>query len=111
MANKDLKSLLTSYFNRGFTYKEIQLFLEKNHDRCISIATLKRRMKDFGLKRRNTEYHEMEVREHIRKQLDGPGCMVGYRHVWHTLQMQGVRAPRIVVQKLLKEMDPEGTEE
>ena len=111
MANKDLKSLLTSYFNRGFTYKEIQLFLEKNHDRCISIATLKRRMKDFGLKRRNTDYDEMEVREHIRKQLDGPGCMVGYRHVWHTLQMQGVRAPRIVVQKLLKEMDPEGTEE
>ena len=68
-------------------------------------------MKDFGLKRRDIDYDEMEVREHIRKQLDDPGCMVGYRHVWHTLQMQGVSAPCIVVQKLLKEMDPEGTEE
>ena len=71
MADNDLKSLLTSYFNRGFTYEEIRRFLDKNHDRCLSIATLKRRMKDFGLKRRDADYDEMEVREHIRKQLDG----------------------------------------
>ena len=30
--------------------------------------------------------------------------------MWHTLEMEGLRVPRIVVQDILKEIDPEGTE-
>ena len=34
----------------------------------------------------------------------------GYRSIWHTLQLRGKRVPRIVVQELLWEIDPEGSE-
>ena len=60
----------------------------------ISMATLKRRVKAYGLKRRNTDYDIDLVRGQIRRLLDGPGCMGGYQYVWHTLQRSGVRVPR-----------------
>ena len=49
------------------------------------------------------------VRENIRVILDGPGCLGGYRAVWHTLCIQGIQVPRTVVQTMLKELDPEGS--
>ena len=36
--------------------------------------------------------------------------MGGYRTVWHTLELEGFRVPRIVVQEIVRELDPEGTE-
>ena len=42
--------------------------------------------------------------------IDGPCSAHGYRAMWHTLEMEGLRIPRVIVQDLLKEMDPEGTE-
>lgn len=35
---------------------------------------------------------------------------MGYRSIWYTLAMEGIRVPRVFVQDLLKEMDPEGSE-
>ena len=37
---------------------------------------------------------------------DGPDCISGYRHVWHSLQLKGHQVPRQVVETLLREMDP-----
>lgn len=105
------EELIRSYFYGGFKYDEIREFLEKNHDIDMSIATLKRRVKAYGLKRKNPEYDVNEVREKIRGLLDGPGCSGGYRTVWHTLEMQGLRVPRKIVQELFKELDPDGTAE
>ena len=36
--------------------------------------------------------------------------MGGYRTVWHTLELEGFRVPRILVQEIIRELDPEGTE-
>ena len=36
--------------------------------------------------------------------------MGGYRTVWYTLELEGFRVPRIVVQEIIRELDPEGTE-
>ena len=38
-----------------------------------------------------------------------PGCLQGYRSIWHTLQLKGIRKPHVAVQQFLKESDPEGT--
>ena len=54
----------------------------------MSIATLKRRMKEYNLKGRHVEYDVDSVREKIRSLLDGPDCMGGNKHTWHTLKMQ-----------------------
>ena len=74
----------------------------------MSIATLKRRIKQYGLQRRNIDYDVNVVRAKIVNILDGPGCMGGYRHVWHTLKLQGISVPRSVVRHLVKLLDPEG---
>ena len=102
---------IRDYFNKGFTYSEILALLQNNHSIQMSIATLKRRVKAYGLKRRHLDYDVDSIRDHIRTLLDGPGCMGGYRHIWHTLKMRGISVPRSVVEVLLRELDPEGTAE
>ena len=98
------------YFFRGFTYEEIRNFLQINHGLEISITTLKRRIKAYGLKRRMPDYDVGQIRAAIENILDGYGSIQGYRAVWHTLQLKGLRVPRIVVQEILREIDPEGTQ-
>ena len=102
------ENLIKEYFSKGFKYKEIIEFLTKNHSINMSIATLKRRIKLYGLQRKNADYDIDVITEKIRTILDGPGCIAGYRHVWHTLKLQGISVPRSVVQHIIKQLDPEG---
>jgi hypothetical protein len=112
----DEESIITYYFNRGFSYEEMLLFLEKRHYCKMSRSTLLRRLKAYGLSRRgfannpNSNCIVEQVRQRIRELINGPASSGGYRTVWHTLEMEGLRVPRIVVQDILKELDPEGTE-
>ena len=112
----DEEGILRHYFNRGFSHKEMLLFLEKYHDYKISRITLIRRVKSYGLIRRgfvtseNSDQITEAVRERIREIVNGPGQCGGYRTLWHTLEMEGLRVPRIVVQQVLKEVDPDGCE-
>lgn len=105
------EELIRYYFYKGFTYQEICQFLSQYHDKEMSLSTLKRRVKQFGLRRRNPEYDVNLVRDAIISLLEGPDCLQGYRSIWHTLQMNGIRVPRLVVEQLLRELDPEGTME
>ena len=43
-------------FLRGFEYKEIRLFLFKNHGIEMSLSTLKRRIEQYGLRRQRPDY-------------------------------------------------------
>ena len=67
-------------------------------------------MKEFGLRRKLALYDEAEVRRQIEQEMEGPGCMAGYRSMWHTLSMKGIRVPRRVVEEIMGELDPEGCE-
>ena len=106
----DEESVIKYYFSRGFEYQEILHFLHKNHDHHISYSTLLRRLKQYGISRRNPNtLHQMDdVRKRVQEILNGPGSAGGYRSVWHTLELEGLRVPRVVVQQLLVEFDPEG---
>ena len=107
----DEEEIIHFYFYRGFHYEEILNFLQKFHDKEMSLSTLKRRIKKYGLQRKNSDYDLDVVRDAVRSLLDGPGCCRGYRAIWHTLQMNGVTVPRVVVAELLRELDPEGVQE
>ena len=72
------------------------------------MRTLKSRLKAFGLRRRSLLFDEGETRARIQQELDGPGCMAGYRSIWHTLRHENFDVPRQAVANLLQEMDPEG---
>ena len=51
------------------------------------------------------------VEEQIKQHISGPGSSQGYRSMWHSLRLDGIEVPRGVVQYLLKEIDPEWTED
>ena len=93
-------------FFRGFEYKEIILLLLKNHGIEMSLRTLKRRIKSYGLRRQQPEYNIDQVRASVPTIIDGHGSLQEYRSVWHTLQLRGTRESRVVVKELLREMDP-----
>ena len=42
-----------------------------------SLRTLKNELKVLGLQRRNMVADEAQVRQRIREELDGPGCLPG----------------------------------
>ena len=109
--NASMEELIQMYFFKGFGYEEIRLFLERNHDVSVSLSTLKRRIKQLGLKRRNPEYNIGEVRAAIMRIVNGPQGTQGYRSVWHALQMDGFRVQRKIVADVLREIDPDGVNE
>ena len=85
--NVEAKSRGNLYIVHRFEYKVIQQFLSKFHNIEMSMSTLKRRLKEFGLQRKRHEAINMnEVTEIIRRKLNGPGvCLVteqcGIRYV------------------------------
>ncbi|XP_046861913.1 uncharacterized protein LOC124455267 [Xenia sp. Carnegie-2017] len=112
----DEQSLITYYFHRGFMYDEIILFLAKRHNTVMSYSTLLRRLKVYGLNRRGffqrdeSEETFHQAKRRISEMINGPQSSAGYRSIWHTLEMEGLRIPRVVVQDLLKELHPDGVE-
>ena len=60
------ESIIRYYFFRGFEYKEIILLLLKNNNIEMSLSTLKRRIKGYGLRRQRPEYNISEVRASIQ---------------------------------------------
>ena len=98
------------YFFRGYTYESIVKLLAKQYDILISERTLKCRLQSYGLRRRLPNYDLAQVRRRIAHELDGPGCMGGYRSIWHTLRFEGLQVPRRVVATVVRELDPEGCE-
>jgi hypothetical protein len=106
----DEESLIKYYFYKGFEYNNIIGFLSTYHNIDMSRRTLERRLQQYGLRRKNPDYDIELVTDEVRRILDGPGCIPGYRHVWHTLKLKGYQVPRIIVELLVRELDPEGCE-
>ena len=51
------------------------MFLSEYHGINMSLRTLRNKLKGLGLQRRNMVTDEVHVRQRIREELDGPGCM------------------------------------
>ena len=103
------EEIIRLYFNYRYTYEEIIAFLGKYHGIEMSLSTLKRRLRNYGLGRNKNLVDEDMLKELIRVELNGPRCMGGYRSVWHSLHLvHGISVPRNTVAVLLKEIDPIG---
>ena len=61
-SSSEERSAIEHYFERGFRYDTIVQFLEKYHDISMNLKTLKRRLREYGLKERNEVRSELEVR-------------------------------------------------
>ena len=62
----------------------------------------------MNLLRKNTSYDVQEVRQDIQIFSDGPHSSVGYRSVWHSLKLNDRIILCLIVQNLVKELEPKG---
>ena len=106
----DVEEKIEYLFYKGYTYEEIVGLLSVEYGTQISLSTLKRKLKDMNLSRKNVTFDINFVRQVIEELLDGPNCCVGYRSVWHCLKLRGIIVPRLVIQQLMQEIDPEGVQ-
>ena len=70
--------LIRCYFQRGFDYSVILLFIENYHATEMFMRTLHNRLHEYGLRRRNANSDNAEIYQAVQQELDGPGCMRGY---------------------------------
>lgn len=106
----ELRDILENYIHLGYENKVILAFLEQRHGISISLSTLKRRLQDYSLCRREKFVNVENLKNIIREEILGPGILRGYRAVWHSLRLiHHIHVPRRIVAQLLRELDPEGT--
>ena len=107
---EDVEEKIEYLFYKGYTYEEIVGLLSVDYGIQLSLSTLKRKLKDMNLSRKNVNFDVNLVRQAIEELIDGPNSCVGYRSIWHTLKLRGMIVPRLVVQQLMQEIDPEGAQ-
>ena len=81
MDRRELRLLVERDFYLGFKKQVILDFLKNRHGIPISLSTLKRRLRDYGLKRRGAQIEDQELREILLREISGPGQLRGYRAV------------------------------
>ena len=69
---KQYRRSVKGIFFKGFTYKEIRMFLHRNHGCIVSLRTLKRKIKRIGLRRRMPDYEMDAVRASVGGMIDYP---------------------------------------
>ena len=80
----DERLAIEHYFKRGFRYETIVHFLAEYHGILMNVRTLKRRLRQYGLRRRNHVHSEHTVWEIIKREIEGPSSLLGYR--WNVEQ-------------------------
>ena len=105
-----MEEAIRYYFGKNYQYKTILEFLDRFHDIKISKRTLLNKLKEYGLSRRKSNADRGQVSACIQRELDGSGQLLGYRAMWRRLQSKhGIHVPRLMVQTILRELNPEGS--
>ena len=104
------REIIEHYFHLGYKYDVIVSFMRSRHDICMDVRTLKRRLASYKLSRNESWRNEEEVKNLIKEEMRGSGCLAGYRKMWHLLKIKNnVHVPRNMVAKLLRDLDPEAS--
>ena len=78
------REIIEMYFYCGYTYSCILHLMCNYHNINMSLLSLHCHLQLFYLARRNRENIDADqIKEAIRKEIDGPGCLFGYRSMWH----------------------------
>ena len=105
----DRDSLITTYFNLGFTYNEILAFLLLSHGIKLSLSELKRVLKSRRLRRRENASRITEVINAVGEELRGSGNSIGYPQIHQRVLVDhSLVVARETVRIIFKTLDPEG---
>ena len=105
-----LEDCIRSYWSVGYKYTSIVTFLATFHGIQISLRQLKYLINvKYNLRRRRSQSTAHEIRRALCYELNGPGCLLGYRAMTRCLRTRyNLRVSRDTVMRLLKEIDPAG---
>ena len=82
-----LEDCIRSYWFIGYKYASIVTFLSLYHSIHITVRQLKYLINiKYNLRRRNNESAAHEIRRAVRYELNGPGCLMGYRSMTRCLR-------------------------
>ena len=77
-----------------------------------SLRTLCRRLHYFDIKYIDYEIELNDLEEAVRKEMNGPGNLLGYRALHRKIrEVHGQKVPRDLVYVMMTEVDPGGLEE
>ena len=87
--DKALEKDLNEYVEKNFKRKEILDFMNQRYPQYAwSLTSISRRMKFFGIK-------YVDVEQAVRKELDGPGRLLGYRALHKKIrEIHKLKVPR-----------------
>jgi len=106
--NGNQKTLITQLFQNGYQYKEILEILRTKYGIEMSIRTLHRSMRSYGLKRNGVQHSSVELITNIESEIQESGENRGYRSIYQHLIEKGIQISQHTVRKVMKEIDPEG---
>ena len=107
-----VKWYIEAYFHCGYPYQAVVGLLGKQDGLRMHVRTLKRKLKDLGLKRKTANHDKDIVRELIKQEMQAAGSLARYRYIWHALRLRDrVNVPRSQVASIMKEIDPQGVQQ
>ena len=98
--------LVQWHFLKGFSYKEIIMFLSNQHGIDISWRQLYWLLRQQNLYRRHHKDTINVVLEAIKADIDGPSTNLDYRSIYQKLIHNGIKTDRETVRPCLKTIDP-----
>ena len=93
------------YFEGSSTYTEILEFLRVRHGYVMNLSTLKRWLREKGMRKRLLEaiQNDMsDIFEAARDDLSGSGADIGYRRIHKPLKSKGYVCRRDDVRQIVK---------
>lgn len=110
MQDQTLKDDLSQYVRQNWKKSEILDFIELKYPMYAwSGRTLARRLQYFDIKFTDYEVDIEDMKEAVRREMDGPGQLLGYRSMQQKVrEIHRLNVPRDVVYAVMKEVSPEG---
>ena len=106
----ELKADLEQYVRQNLKRSEILDFVKRDFpEYAWSIATLDRRLRQFGIRYIDYTTSIGAVSEAVQQELNGPGKLLGYIALNQKLRTEhDIKVPRHLVHTVLADLDPEG---
>ena len=100
------KDIIRNYFQAGYHYEVIVMFLRLYHNINISKRTLERKLSYYGFRRREFSNVTInELKNVIESEIQGPASMRGYCGLWHSLKTNyGITVQKDIAMNILKEL-------
>ena len=107
-----LREDMERYVRQGYKREEALDFLKRDFPMYAwSIRSLDRRLRCFEIYYNNPEVSVEEVKDAVKKELEGPGKLLGYRALHKKVRQEyNLHVTRDAVYNVMYDLDPKGLE-